>query len=187
MHCSRIAWFAAGWAISWATTPPRRDNAIPPDMQATIDWETPATINDTWGFKTQDHNWKSTTQLLRNLVDIVSKGGNYLLNIGPDAEGAIPEPSIERLEAMGAWLDAHGEAIYGSEPGPIQGLDWCRTTRKGDAGLPAHLRLARQWSLCLARAGCQVGVMAGRQRGQSAGAELRRRQHRHPGAGGGAQ
>ena len=109
-----------------------QDNAIPPDLQARIDWETPATINDTWGFKTHDHNWKSTTQLIRNLVDIVSKGGNYLLNIGPDAEGAIPEPSVERLDAMGAWMDVYGESIYGTEPGPIQGLDWCRTTRKGD-------------------------------------------------------
>ena len=110
-----------------------QDNAIPPDLQATIDWETPATINDTWGFKTHDHNWKSTTQLIRNLVDIVSKGGNYLLNIGPDAEGAIPTPSIERLQAMGAWLDVHGDSIYGTGPGPIQGMDWCRTTQTDDA------------------------------------------------------
>jgi len=109
-----------------------QDNAIPPDLQAEIDWETPATINDTWGFKTQDHNWKSTAQLIRNLVDIVSKGGNYLLNIGPDAEGAIPQPSIERLQAMGAWLDLNGESIYGTQPGPIQGNPQYRTTQKGD-------------------------------------------------------
>ena len=109
-----------------------QDNAIPPELQAEIDWETPATINDTWGFKTHDHNWKSSTQLIRNLVDIVSKGGNYLLNIGPDAEGAIPEPSVERLQAMGAWLDVHGESIYGTMPGPIQGDESWRTTQKGD-------------------------------------------------------
>ena len=115
-----------------------QDNAIPPDLQATIDWETPATINDTWGFKTHDHNWKSTTQLIRNLVDIVSKGGNYLLNIGPDAEGAIPTPSVERLQAMGDWLDAHGDSIYGTEPGPIQSLDWCRTTQT-DAAVYLHI------------------------------------------------
>ncbi|MCY3918121.1 MAG: alpha-L-fucosidase [Chloroflexi bacterium] len=110
-----------------------QDNAIPPELQAEIDWETPATINDTWGFKTHDHNWKSPAQLIQNLVDIVSKGGNYLLNIGPDAEGAIPEPSIERLRAMGAWLDLNGESIYGTQPGPIQGEAAYRTTQKGDA------------------------------------------------------
>ena len=110
-----------------------QDNAIPPDLQAEIDWETPATINDTWGFKRHDHNWKSSTQLIRNLVDIVSKGGNYLLNIGPDSLGAIPQPSIERLQAMGEWMDIHGDSIYGTVPGPIQGVDWCRTTQKGDS------------------------------------------------------
>ena len=109
-----------------------QDNAIPPELQAEIDWETPATINDTWGFKTHDHNWKSPTQLIQNLVDIVSKGGNYLLNIGPDAEGAIPQPSIERLQAMGAWLDVNGESIYGTQPGPIQGAAAYRTTQNGD-------------------------------------------------------
>ncbi|MYI41727.1 MAG: alpha-L-fucosidase [Chloroflexi bacterium] len=110
-----------------------QDNAIPPDLQAEIDWETPATINDTWGFKTHDHNWKSTAQLLRNLVDIVSKGGNYLLNIGPDATGAVPEPSAQRLQEMGAWLDAHSEAIYCTQPGPVQGIECCRTTQKDGA------------------------------------------------------
>jgi alpha-L-fucosidase len=105
------------------------DNKIP--YQAVdSDWETPATINDTWGFKKDDHNWKSATDLVRKLVDIVSKGGNYLLNIGPTAEGTIPQPSVERLEAMGAWLAVNGEAIYGAKRGPLQGLTWCRTTQK---------------------------------------------------------
>ena len=119
-----------------------QDNAIPPDLQAEIDWETPATINDTWGFKTHDHNWKSTTQLIQNLVDIVSKGGNYLLNIGPDAAGAIPEPSVERLEAMGAWLDVNGESIYGTQPGPDSGPRFVSYDAEGRYGLLAGLRLA---------------------------------------------
>jgi alpha-L-fucosidase len=107
-----------------------QDNKIPDDIRANFDWETPATINETWGYKTYDHNWKSETQLIRNLVDIVSKGGNYLLNIGPNAEGSVPEPSVERLTAIGEWMDSNHDAIYGTRPGPLQGLDWYRTTMK---------------------------------------------------------
>src|SRR6185437_6487982 len=70
------------------------DNKIPADAVGE-DWETPATINDTWGFKSSDHNWKPTSDLLHKLVDIASKGGNYLLNVGPTAEGVIPAPSVE--------------------------------------------------------------------------------------------
>ena len=87
-----------------------RDNRIPQQM-VDLDWETPATINDTWGYKSNDHKWKSTKELLHKLVDITSKGGNYLLNIGPTAEGEIPLPSVERLEAMGAWLTVNGWAV----------------------------------------------------------------------------
>jgi alpha-L-fucosidase len=78
------------------------------------DWESCMTINDTWGFKSFDTNFKSTEVLLRNLIDIASKGGNYLLNIGPDSHGVVPEPERERLLAMGKWLNANGEAIYGT-------------------------------------------------------------------------
>lgn len=105
------------------------DNKIPQEA-VDADWETPATINDTWGFKTADHNWKSPPELIHKLVDIVSKGGNTLLNVGPTAEGIIPQPSVERLLAMGDWLKVNGEAVYGTKPGPIQGLEWCRSTAK---------------------------------------------------------
>jgi alpha-L-fucosidase len=70
------------------------------------------TMNDTWGFKANDHNWKSAETLVHNLIDIAAKGGNYLLNVGPTAEGLIPAPSVERLAEMGAWLRQNGEAIY---------------------------------------------------------------------------
>jgi alpha-L-fucosidase len=106
-----------------------RDNMIPEEMPS-ADWENPATINDTWGFKSDDHNWKSREDLIRKLVDIVSKNGNYLLNVGPTAEGVIPRPSVERLEQIGRWLELNGESIYGTTAGPLQGLGWCRTTAK---------------------------------------------------------
>ena len=110
------------------------DNKIP-DAVKPGDWETPATLNDTWGFKTNDNNWKSANQLIFNLVDIVSKGGNYLLNVGPTSEGLIPQPSVERLRAMGAWLKTNGDAIYGAKPTPygpeLKSKDWRCTTKGG--------------------------------------------------------
>jgi len=106
-----------------------RDNVVPEDL-IEADWENPATINDTWGFKSDDHNWKSTETLIQKLVDIVSKNGNYLLNVGPTADGVIPQPSVERLEAIGRWLETHGESVYGTGAGPLQGLAWARTTAK---------------------------------------------------------
>lgn len=89
---------------------------IPPGGFPNRDWETCMTMNNTWGYKSADDHWKSADQLLRNLIDIVSKGGNYLLNVGPTSEGVIPEPSVERLHAIGKWMAVNGEAIYGAKP-----------------------------------------------------------------------
>ena len=82
-------------------------------------WETCMTINDTWGYKSDDTNFKSPELLIRNLIDIASKGGNYLLNVGPDATGVIPAPEQEGMLAIGKWLKVNGEAIYGTQAGPI--------------------------------------------------------------------
>jgi alpha-L-fucosidase len=129
-----------------------RDNGIPGQLVQHVDWETPATINDTWGFKINDHNWKSPTELIHKLIDIASKGGNYLLNVGPTALGEIPQPSVERLQAIGAWLAANGEAIYSTRPGPIQDVHWCRSTRKGNKiywhilDWPTDGKLRVQWT-----------------------------------------
>ncbi|MGA2328272.1 MAG: alpha-L-fucosidase [Bryobacteraceae bacterium] len=82
------------------------------------EWETPVTLNDTWGFKKDDHNWKSPTILIRQLAQVASRGGNYLLNVGPTAEGVIPAPSVERLAAVGQWMKVNGESIYSTTANP---------------------------------------------------------------------
>jgi len=92
---------------------------IPPQGYPGRDWETCMTMNGTWGFKRDDNNWKSTETLLHNLCDIASKGGNYLLNVGPTSEGLIPQPSLDRLAEVGKWMKINGEAIYGSGPTPF--------------------------------------------------------------------
>ena len=82
-------------------------------------WETCMTLNDTWGFKSDDNNWKSDTTLITNLIHCASGGGNFLLNVGPTASGIIPQPEVDRLMAMGRWLKVNGEAIYGSHRTPF--------------------------------------------------------------------
>ena len=97
-----------------------------------MDWESCMTMNDTWGFKYFDENWKSTKTLLENLVDIASKGGNYLLNVGPTSEGLIPQASIERLQQIGEWMAVNGESVYATQASPFEKPEWGRYTKKGN-------------------------------------------------------
>jgi len=83
------------------------------------DWETPVTLNDTWGFKKDDNNWKSAAVLVRQLAQVAGRNGNYLLNVGPTSEGVIPAPSVERLAEVGKWMEVNGDSIYGTNGSPL--------------------------------------------------------------------
>ncbi|MEO5714628.1 MAG: alpha-L-fucosidase [Luteolibacter sp.] len=99
-------------------------------------WESCMTMNGTWGFKTADTGWKSTETLVRNLIDIASKGGNYLLNVGPTGEGEIPSASLERLAAIGDWMKVNGESIHGTTASLFPKVSWNgrSTTRRNPDG-----------------------------------------------------
>jgi alpha-L-fucosidase len=98
-----------------------------------VDWETCMTMNDHWGYNKADQNWKSSSDLIRMLTDIASKGGNFLLNTGPTAQGTFPEESVERLRDIGRWMSINGEAIYGTHASPFAFLPWGRCTVKSTA------------------------------------------------------
>ena len=100
----------------------------PEDFQL---WETCMTINQTWAYNRNDHNYKSAQFLIRGLVEVASRGGNFLLNVGPQPDGVIQPEFQDRLRAIGEWLNVNGESIYGTTYGPIQGMASLRTTAKG--------------------------------------------------------
>jgi alpha-L-fucosidase len=87
-------------------------------------------MNDHWGWNKSDPDWKPLEVLVRNLIDVAAKGGNYLLNVGPKADGTFPEQAIERLKGIGAWMAKHGEAIHGTSASPFDALPWGRCTMK---------------------------------------------------------
>lgn len=106
------------------------DNVIPSNFD-NGDWEVPATLNHTWGFRKDDHDWKNPETLTRFLFDIAAKGGNYLLNVGPTAEGIIPPESVAILGRVGEWMKANSECIYGTTANPFRlEFDWGNITQK---------------------------------------------------------
>ena len=121
-----------------------RDNFLPPG-RLDGNWESCATMNHTWGFRKDDHEWKDASNLIRTLVDLSSKGCNYLLNIGPDADGRVPAPSVARLLEIGAWMRQNGAAVRGTQPSPYRhDFPWGRITTRGKTlyfhffGKPPH-------------------------------------------------
>ncbi len=101
---------------------PRQDQFQP--------WETCMTINNTWAYRPKDREFKSAETLIRDLVEIIGRGGNFLLDVGPQPDGRILTEFAERLEAVGKWVHANEEAIYGSTYGPVQGQNGFRTTAR---------------------------------------------------------
>ncbi|HAV13969.1 MAG TPA: alpha-L-fucosidase [Opitutae bacterium] len=117
------------------TTP---EQHIPSTGLPGVDWEVCMTMNTTWGYSEHDQTWKSDEVLIQNLVDIVSKGGNYLLNIGPKGDGSIPEASIQSMASIGRWMEVNGESIYGTTASPFGKPAWGRYTKTPEI-LYAHV------------------------------------------------
>ena len=95
-----------------------------------VDWESCMTMNNNWGYNKADKNFKTAKDLIQKLIDIASKGGNYLLNIGPKADGTFPQESIDRLKAIGNWMKINGESVYGTTASPFEHTSWGRVTQK---------------------------------------------------------
>jgi|WetSurMetagenome_2_1015567.scaffolds.fasta_scaffold00215_10 alpha-L-fucosidase len=95
-------------------------------------WESCITLNNNWGYVKNDNNWKSSKVVIRMLTDIVSKGGNLLLNIGPKPDGTFPEQSIKILSETGEWMKKNSSSIYGTSASPFANLKWGRCTSKAD-------------------------------------------------------
>jgi alpha-L-fucosidase len=108
---------------------PEQHVGSPRDGQS---WETCMTMNDSWGFQRADDDWKTPRTVLRDLINCVRGGGNYLLNIGPEPDGSVPEPSIELLQTVGRWLQKNGDAIYPAEPLTAHGHPYADFSRHGN-------------------------------------------------------
>jgi len=115
----------------------RLRNSIPRPEDFRL-WETCMTINDTWAYNKNDRNFKSEQMLIRSLVEVASRGGNFLLNVGPQPDGQIQPEFQQRLQAIGDWLTLNGDSIYGTTYGPVQGVNGLRTTAN-DKSIYVHI------------------------------------------------
>jgi alpha-L-fucosidase len=106
------------------------EQEIPATGVPGLDWETCMTMNRNWGYNRADKDFKTIDVLIRNLVDIASKGGNFLLNVGPTAEGEFPPESVDRLKGIGDWMRVHGPSIHGTSASPFPSLPWGRVTER---------------------------------------------------------
>jgi len=135
---------------------------IPAAKPGNQDWETCMTMNHSWGYSQSDNDWKSSTTLIRQLCDLASKGGNYMLNIGPKPDGTFPEQSITALQGIGDWMHVNSPAIYGTQASPFPyAMPWGNVTQKGDVlyllvfnwpksgklQVPLRNQVTRAWSL----------------------------------------
>ncbi len=120
----------------------RYPSSLDPDPSMVQAWETCMTMNSAWGYVPTDDSWKSPQTLIQTLVDVRAGGGNFLLNVGPMGNGAFPPQAVERLAAIGRWVDVHGAAVGNVDWGPLQGRDDLRSTRRGSDVFV----LLREWS-----------------------------------------
>ena len=119
------------------------EQIIPPEgvlneLGQPIPWEACITLNDHWGYASNDKNWKPARTVVRTLVECVSKGGNLLLNVGPTAKGEIPDDCLEILDEVGGWMHENGASIYGCGNAGLPKPEWGRYTRRGNK-LYAHI------------------------------------------------
>ncbi len=175
------------------------EQEIPDEPVAGQLWESCMTLNDHWGFAKYDTHWKSSATVVRNLLDVASRGGNYLLNVGPDRRGRIPQPSVDRLREAGRWLGAHGQggAVYGAgHTGLVADPSWGAVSRRGDtlyasvtswpaAGSSLHLTAKEAFKVTSATGPGQLAAGAGhtvrrRLRPHPFGRRHRPRRERHP-------
>ncbi|MDR1325734.1 MAG: alpha-L-fucosidase [Treponema sp.] len=144
--------FAGDFACPEQMIPPE---GIRNELGDPVPWEACITLNNHWGYSSTDQHWKPADMVIRMLVECVSKNGNLLLNVGPDAKGRIPRASIEILETVGQWLDDNGESIYGCGAASLDKPEWGRFTRKGNK-LYAHIYEPQAGGLCLPNLGGKI-------------------------------